>query len=684
MRQNLKLDGFRSGYNLIEAIQYFMTTKFQKLFEPITVGKLTLKNRISMAPLGMVAMADPCGGFSENAQEYYIERAKGGTGLIITGITNVNYNEMPSLLMPCATYNPLMFAKSCAPMNERIHAYNTKIFLQLTGGFGRAAIPQLMKKAIALSEQENRWDPSIHHKAMTVDEIKELIASFVASAVIAKESKFDGVEIHAVHEGYLLDQFAIAFYNKRTDEYGGDLRCRLKITTDIVKGIKAACGEDFPVSLRYSLKSFIKALRHGALPGEQFEEKGKDIAEGVEAAKILVEAGVDLLNVDAGTYDAWYWNHPPMYFEKGMYREFGKTLKQNVDVPIILAGRMDDPEIAYEALGICCDIIGYGRPLLADPFLPEKIRTGNLQEIRPCLSCHQGCLDRLAHGLPLSCAVNPACGREKSFSITQAKEKKHVFIVGGGLAGMEAARVCAMRGHRVTLFEKSDRLGGHIITGSVPDFKKDDRALLKWYIFQLSKLPVEIRLNFIADKDMIEKSDADIIIIAMGSTPVTLDFGGKNHVCTADELLNGKENSGENIVVVGGGLVGCETALWLRQQGKIVTVVESSPEILDGGKNMCFANYDMLKDLLVFNKIDVLCNSSVKTVNETSVVVKTPATEIEIKADTVMVAVGYQAQHYLYDAMRDSGKIIYNIGDSLTVSNIMNTIWDANQVEREL
>ena len=223
------------------------------------------------------------------------------------------------------------------------------------------------------------------------------------------------------------------------------------------------------------------------MPGENFAEQGKDIAEGVEAAKILVEAGYNMLNVDAGTYDAWYWNHPPMYFEKGMYREFGKILKQNVNVPIILAGRMDNPEMACEALGTCCDIIGYGRPLLADPYLPEKIRTENLEEIRPCLSCHQGCLDRLAHGLPLSCAVNPACGREKSMAITQATDKKNVLIIGGGLAGMESARVCAIRGHKVTLMEKNNKLGGNIIPGCVPDFKKDDRALLKWYDFQLRK-----------------------------------------------------------------------------------------------------------------------------------------------------------------------------------------------------
>ncbi|MHB8064242.1 MAG: oxidoreductase [Ruminiclostridium sp.] len=661
-----------------------MLSKYQKLFEPLMVGKLTIKNRICMAPLGMIAMADPCGGFSENAQEYYVERAKGGTGLIITGVTNVNYNELAPLVMPCAAYNPLMFMKSCAPMNERIHAYDSKIFLQLTGGFGRVAIPHLMKNAIAPSPQENRWDPSIYHKEMTIDEIKQLVDSFVTCAAVAKEAKFDGVEIHAVHEGYLLDQFAIALYNKRSDEYGGDLKGRLKITTDIVKGIKAACGENFPVSLRYSLKSFVKAIRHGALPGEEFVEQGKDIAEGIEAAKILVEAGYDLLNVDAGTYDSWYWNHPPMYFEKGMYLKFGKILKENVDVPIILAGRMDNPVMACEALGTCCDIIGYGRPLLADPYLPEKIRTGKLKEIRPCLSCHQGCLDRLAHGLPLSCAVNPACGREKSMAITTAIEKKNVLIVGGGLAGMEAARVCAIRGHKVTLLEKGPKLGGNIIPGSVPDFKEDDRALLKWYKVQLSKLPIEIKLSCEADRKMIKKFDADVVIFATGSSPVKLSFDGKNHVCTADEVLSGKEKVGANVVVVGGGLVGCETGLWLRQQGRIVTIVEAMPEIIGGGKDICFANYDMLKDLLTFNKIDVYRNSTVTVVNDVSVTVKTPEGEKEIKADTVMVSVGYRSNIDLYHSMTSSNKVIYNVGDSRNVHNIMYAIWDAYQLAREL
>lgn len=661
-----------------------MSGQYQKLFEPITIGKLTLKNRFSMAPLGMIAMSDPYGGFTQKAQEYYIERAKGGTGLIVTGVTNVNYNEMASLVMPCASYNPLWFMKTTAPMNERIHAYDARIFLQLTGGFGRVAIPHLLKNAIAPSQQENRWDPSIQHREMTREQIQELIKSFVSCAVVAKESHFDGVEIHAVHEGYLLDQFAIALYNKRTDEYGGDLRGRLKVATDVVKGIKAACGEDFTVSLRYSLKSFVKGIRHGALPGEEFVEQGKDIEEGIEAAKILVESGYDILNVDAGTYDSWYWNHPPMYFEKGMYREFGRALKKEVDAPIILAGRMDDPDMACEALGVCCDIIGLGRPLLADPELPLKIQTGRLDEIRPCISCQQGCLARIAQGLPLSCAVNPSCGREKEVALTPALCKKNVLVIGGGLAGMEAARVCALRGHKVTLLEKSDKLGGNVLPGCVPDFKEDDRHLIEWYQTELGKLPVTIKFNCCANRDTVERSNADAVIIATGSTPIRLDVGNKNKVFTAEELLFAPEKAGSDVVVVGGGLVGCETGLWLRRMGKNVTIVEATPQILGGGADMCFANYDMLKDLLAFEKISVICSAKVTAADENSVTVQIDGDEKKVKADTVMMAVGYRPDTALYDELRGCGKAIYNVGDSRHVQNIMHAIWDAFQVAREL
>ena len=437
--------------------------------------------------MGPIGYADPNYAYNQRLQDYYVERSKGGIGLIITGVTTVNVDVegigTPGL--PCVTKNPSAFVHNGNQMNERIHAYGAKIFMQMTANAGRSTMPGMVKNYIAPSAQPNRFDPSVQHREMTREEIRQYTADFVKGAMIAKRAGFDGVEIHAVHEGYLLGQFAIALYNHRTDEYGGSLENRLRFATDIVKGIKKACGGDYPVSLRYSLKSCMKGLRQGALPGEDYEEAGRDIDEGTEAARILAAAGYDALNVDAGTYDSWYWNHPPMYFEEeGMYRPFGEILKKEVDVPIILAGRMENPDIAVEALGVSCDIVEYGRQLLADPEYPEKLRTERLDEVRPCLGCHEGCLGRISKG-PISCAVNPACGRETIYGLTRAEVKKTILIAGGGVAGCESARTAAMRGHRVILCEKSGRLGGNLIPGGMPGFKHYDHELVKWYERQI-------------------------------------------------------------------------------------------------------------------------------------------------------------------------------------------------------
>lgn len=668
--------------NYSEARGVEMAKEYQQLFQPITIGKLKIKNRTSMAPMGLVCYADENGGFNEEAQNYYIERAKGGVGLIITGICPVNYNEIPDNAAPCPTINPLMFNKSTAPMIEKIHAYDSKIFLQLTGGLGRSAMPNFIKKAYAPSENSNRFDPRIMHNEMTIEEVKALIADFIKSAAIAKQCGFDGVEIHAVHEGYLLDQFAIALFNKRTDEFGGDLRGRLKIAIDIVKGIKATCGPDFTVSLRYSIKSFMKGIRQGALPGEAFDEAGRDYEEGIEAAKILVEAGYDILNVDAGTYDSWYWNHPPMYFENGMYREFGRMIKESVDVPVILAGRMDDPEIAIDALNGCCDIVAYGRPLLADPFLVEKIQTNKLEEIRPCLSCHDGCMGRIAHGLPLSCAVNPACGREEKYGVVPAMNHKKVLVIGGGVAGMESARVSALRGHEVTLVEAANQLGGNIIPGGVPSFKEDDHKLIRWYEVQLQKLGVNVVLNTKADQAFIEAFGPETIITATGSKPIMPNFGTQNHIVHAVDVLNGEESVKGDVVVIGGGLVGCETALWLAQQGKHVSVVEMMPDILGGPHGMPFMNYDMLKDLLVYHNVNVLRGTKVTSVNSTSVTVENKEGVQEIAAGTVIVSVGFSSNKDIQNEILDLDIPVYNVGDSRNVKNIMQAIWDAYEVAR--
>lgn len=657
--------------------------KYKKLFEPTKIGNIQLKNRFAMGPMGNIGYGDAFGAFNQRIVDYYVERAKNGVGLIITGICPVT-EEIEGFergAMPCPTASPIHFIWEGTQMNERIHAYGTKTLIQLTAGLGRSAIPGLVKNYIAPSENENRFDETIIHRMMTKEEINKMTDAFVQSAVISQKAGFDGVEIHAVHEGYLLDQFAIAFYNHRKDEYGGDLENRLRFATDIVKGIKQACGKDFVVSLRYSIKSYMKGLRQGAVPGEVFDEVGKDTEEGIKAAKLLVEAGYDSLDCDAGTYDSWYWNHPPMYFEDGMYRDLCTKLYGQVDVPILEAGRMDNPEMAMEELGKSCDIIVLARPLLADPEIVQKIRFDKLDEIRPCLGCHEGCLGRVASG-PVQCAVNPQAGRESIYGLQAALTKKTILVVGGGIAGMEVARVCKLRGHNVTLVEKSNELGGNLLVGSKPHFKRNDKRLVNYYIHQLELLNVEVKFNTTITSSNIDSMKADIIVTATGSVPRTIEVKGPQKVVTADEVLLGHVKTGKDIVIIGGGLVGCETGLWLAEEtGAKVTVVEIAKQAHAGLPHM---NEYMLTDLLAFNHVDILTESSVLETKKNSVLISTPSGEKEIKADTVIGSVGYISTNKLYKELEYSDKLVYNIGDSAKVHNIMYSIWNAYELARNL
>ncbi|WP_026884027.1 FAD-dependent oxidoreductase [Clostridium akagii] len=658
--------------------------KYNKLFQPIKIGSLEIKNRFAMAPMGPLGLSDSDGGFNDRGIEYYTARARGGVGLVITGVTfvdeEVEQHGFPNV--PSATFNPVQFIRTAREMTEKIHAYDAKIFLQMSAGFGRVTIPTNLgeHEAVAPSPIPHRWlDKTC--RELTIDEIHIIVKKFGDAAYNSKRAGFDGTQIHAVHEGYLLDQFAISFFNHRTDEYGGCLENRLRFAKEIVEEIKKRCGEDFPVTLRYSLKSFIKDWREGALPGEEFEEKGRDIPEGIEAAKLLVDYGYDALDVDAGSYDSWWWSHPPMYQKKGLYIPFAKIVKDSVNVPVICAGRMDNPDLALSAINDgACDIISLGRPLLADENYVNKLHSGNLELIRPCLSCQEGCMGRIQHYSALNCAVNPAACREKEFELKPSINKKKVLIAGGGVAGMEAARVLALRGHSPVIYEKSSHLGGNLIPGGAPDFKEDDHALIAWYEATLKDLKVEIKLSTEVTKETIKNSGADTVIISTGSKPKIFNLGDNSKVYTAEQVLLKQVNSGNDVVVIGGGLVGCELAICLAKENKNVTIVEVQNKLLALNGPLCSANSDMLEKLVPYTGVKVLTSTKVLKTTENGVLIEANGSTTEIKADSIVLAVGYTSENNLYKELESEALDIHILGDARKVSNIMYAIWDAYEV----
>lgn len=662
--------------------------KYKNLFTPIKIGNCEIKNRFAMAPMGPLGLADAEGGFNQRGIDYYTERAKGGTGLIITGVTfsdcEVETQSMPNC--PNSTYNPVHFVRTSKEMTERIHAYGSKVFLMMSAGFGRVTIPTNLGEfpPVAPSEIPHRWLDKMC-RPLTTDEIKSIVKSFGDGAYNAMRGGFDGVEIHAVHEGYLLDQFAISMFNLRNDEYGGSLENRLRFAKEVVEEIKSRCGQDFPVALRFSVKSMIKDWREGALPGEEFEEKGRDIEEGLEAAKLLVQYGYDALDTDVGTYDAWWWNHPPMYQEKGLFREYCKMVKEVVDVPVLCAGRMDVPEMASEAVANgSCDIVSLGRPLLADPDYVNKLRSNRYDEVRPCISCQEGCMGRIQEYSMINCAVNPQAARERAMHYEPILKQKRVLVVGGGVAGCEAARVLAIRGHKPVLVEKSDQLGGNLIPGGAPDFKEDDIALAKWYTRQLELLDVPVTLNKEIKADEVLAGDYDTVIIATGSQPKVFSLGDDEKVYTAADVLTDKKNPGETTVVIGGGLVGCETALWLAQQGKKVTIVEALDTLLAVNGPLCHANKDMLERLVPYNGVNVVTNAKVTSYKDGKLTYQIGDANNEIPCDSVILAVGYKEENTLYHQLEFDIPEIYLLGDAKKVSNIMYGIWDAFEVANHI
>ncbi len=661
---------------------------FEALFTPMRIGPVELKNRISMAPMGLSGLVTSEGGFNQRGIEYFAERAKNGVGLLITGCAKVEQLVEPFVMpsQPDPMFNPVHFIQTAIEMTERVHSYGSRIFLQMTFGFGRVVHPGTAKEnPVSPSPIPNFWDTSITCREITTEETEYLVEQFAKAALVARESGFDGIEVHAVHEGYLLDQFTMALFNQRTDKYGGSFENRMRLPIELLERTKEVAGRDFPVMVRYGVKSYMKGFHQGILPGEEAIEIGRDIPEGLEVARVLEKAGYDAFNADGGVYDSWYWAHPPMYMDEGCYLPLTKKLKEVVSVPVIAAGKMGNPELAEKAvLEGWADGVSLGRPLLADPEWVRKARSGRRETIRPCIGCHEACLKRIARCKPLSCAVNPATGREKDYSLKRADTPLSVHIAGGGIAGMEAARVSALRGHRVYLYESTGALGGHVLEGAVPDFKIDDKRLLEWYRREMKELGVKVSLNAaVSGEDMIE-AKPDVLFVATGSRAAVPPITGLNmddpRILTTRQALLGEKELGDRVVIIGGGLVGCEMALWFTKNGKKIAIVERLPELMTLG-DVPYPNKMMLLELLIHHKIPAITGVSVDSITDSGVNL---GKDGELAADSIILATGYRAENSLYQALESRLPQVYLIGDALSPENIKHAVWTAYEVARQI
>ena len=680
-----------------------MNEKYNALFTPWKIGNVEIKNRIVMCPMGGTSLfgwfeLTGCH-FDKEAAKLFLERAKNNVGLIIPGIAPIKDTFWGKWLWQ----NPKMFKELKVFMDE-IHKTGAKLFIQLTAGMGRSwAITELIaplhknKITRALikpiidtshelaspSPQKSRWAHDIECPQMTVEQIHEIIEGFAKTAKLCKEAGVDGVEVHAVHEGYLLDQFAIEFFNKRDDQYGGNFENRYRFAVEIVKAIKEACGEDYPVSLRYSVESKMKGFCEGAMPGEDYVEVGRNMEESEKAAKYLQDAGYDMLNADNGTYDSWYWAHPPMYMPENCNLQDVAHIKKFVDIPVVCAGRMD-AEIGAKAVADgLIDAVGVARQFLVDPEWVTKLIEDRLEDIKPCICCHSGCFNfssskghantqDLTDTMGLSrCALNPLTMQSKKYYVEKAKNSKKVAIIGGGIGGMEAAILCAKRGHKVELYEKTDKLGGVFIAASAPSFKEKDRALIAWYIRELKKYPT-ITINMNTEVKDIKSLNADEIIVATGAKAKRIPVQGADKAIEACEYLLNTKSVGNNVVVVGGGLTGCEIAYDLYLQGKHPVIVEMQDDLITT-KGVCLANTSYLRDFFKTNKVPVYLETGLVAIGDNNVTLKDKEGKtFTVDTDSVILSVGYNPA-----PLATKGKNVHVIGDASSVGNLRTVIWGA-------
>lgn len=684
-----------------------MDKKYSPLFTPWKIRDVEIKNRIVLCPMGGTSLfgwMEP-NHFDKEAANFFLERARNNVGLIIPGIAPIKDTIGGRWLWQ----NKKMFKELKVFMDE-IHKTGAKLFVQITSGMGRSwaitdplvmvhnspVLRTIAKPIIDVQYQSaspsvlpSRWSDKVTCRAMSVKEIEEIIDAYAKTAKLCREAGVDGVEIHAVHEGYLLDQFTLKYTNKRTDEYGGSFENRYRFPVEIVKAIKGVCGENYPVSLRYSVVSKVKDFCVGAVPGEKYTEIGRDMEESEKAAKYLQDAGYDMLNADNGTYDSWYWAHPPAYMPLNCNLEDVAHIKKFVDIPVVCAGRME-PEVGAKAVAEGrIDGVGIARQFLSDGEWITKLIEDRVEDIRPCICCHNACFnmthykgvanDQSLHdaGHIARCALNPVTMQTDKYKLVPASVSRKIAVIGGGIGGMETALVAAKRGHKVTLYEKGDKLGGVFIAAAAPSFKEKDRALIEWYRREIARSNVEVKLN--TEIKDVASLDADKVVVATGATAKRLPVKGAENAIEATEYLLGEKKVGDNVVIIGGGLSGCEIAYDLYLQGKKPTIVEMKDDLI-AVTGVCLANSSYLRDFFNANKVPVHLETKLGEVKKDAVtVIGKDGKSFDIPADSVILSVGYNPT----PVAKKGGKVSV-VGDAEKVGNLRTVIWGAWDIAMKL
>ena len=646
---------------------------FPNLFSEISIGTIQLKNRIVLPAMATNYPAD--GAIPQMMINYFVERAKGGVGFIITESSPVIVPETGKMrkIHPNIAHN--RFIPGLKKLTDAVHTFDTKIAIQL-GHFGRQLQSDYFGAQIVAPSPipcpVSRETP----KELSIEEIEVLITGFVQAAKRAHEAGFDMVELHGCH-GYLIGEFFASRTNKRKDRYGGDAVGRSRFCVEIINGIKREIDPFFPVIVRIN--------------GHDYIPEGAMLEDMQEIAPVLAEAGADALDVSAGVYGSYRASIPPMFEKQGCFVELADGIKKVVNIPVIAVGRIKDPYLAEEILSSNkADLIAMGRALLADPEFPLKARAGKVDEILKCTGCNQGCIDRVNASMMkgisegITCLVNPRVGREAETEITIASQPKRILVVGGGPAGLESALISAMRGHAVSLWEKDRVLGGQLrLVGMVPG-----RGEFAEYILFLEQQAVaagvEIVQSKIATAESIKEFAPDAVILATGAVPHIPSFveRGSERVITAWDVLNGNAPTHHDIVILGGGAVGLETAHYLVEKNNRVTVVEATGML---GNDMGAIASFYLRNILTKAGVTMIRFAHVKRVSENAVLISMEGKEVLLDTmDTIVLALGAKSNNSLGGGISGIIPEVYVIGDALQPRKALDAVAEGFDIGRTI